>query len=141
MNDGYIPYRLPMLKCISDAVFVSQNGLSYMDKKYPGHKFSSHLFRLGSLKKGIAVASEDEIFRLYTCSSFAPVKRLDLLAQALLHSDIVIEWHHIGGGKEPDIAKVMQIVECFPPNVKFISHGFIQPDRVLDKYDGKCNRS
>jgi colanic acid/amylovoran biosynthesis glycosyltransferase len=136
MNDGYIPYRQPLLKCISDAVFVSQHGLSYMEQKYPGHKFASHLFRLGSLKRGVAVPSEDGIFKLYTCSSYAPVKRLDLLARALMYADTKIEWNHIGSGKGPDIEKVMRIVENFPSNVKFIDHGFIQPDNVLDKYNG-----
>lgn len=136
MNDGYIPFRKPLLKSITDAVFVSQNGLSYMDTKYPGHKFKSHLFRLGSLSKGIARSSTDGIFRIYTCSSFVPVKRMDLLAEALTLCNIDVEWHHIGGGKVHEIDRIMKIIENFPPKVKFVGHGFIPPDTVLAKYDG-----
>lgn len=62
---------------------------------------TAHLTYLGSIKyyDGICQSSEDNVFRIVTCSGVTPVKRIGLLVEALKDwNSSKIQWTHIGGG-------------------------------------------
>ena len=99
-NNGYIPIRENLLKHIDLAVFISLQGKLYLKRKYPKIKFNSILSYLGTNNHGISKRSNDEIFRIVSCSFVSPVKRIHLIYNALqLITDYEIEWTHIGGGE------------------------------------------
>lgn len=65
------------------------------------HDEKSKITYLGSIKefKGFNTISENEKFKIVSCSNISPVKRLNLIIEALkLWDKGKIKWTHIGGG-------------------------------------------
>lgn len=57
---------------------------------------------IDKLEDGFCARSNDGVFRILSCSHIVPVKRIELLFEALeQYSDCPIEWFHIGSG--PDL--------------------------------------
>lgn len=90
----------------------------------------------GSTKKnpGMAKVSEDGVFRIVTCSGLSPVKRLDVLAEALemYSKDVPIEWTIIGDG--PDKEKIRNIISRYNNNVSVNFVGKVNNDEVHKYY-------
>ncbi|MDY4948212.1 MAG: glycosyltransferase [Clostridium cadaveris] len=92
-----------------DAIcFISNYGKEFYEKNIFSSYFSEKplkdkLFRLGCIKKlsGINSSSQDDKFRIISCSRITSVKRIELLAQIarkLQESNIL--WKHIGTGED-----------------------------------------
>lgn len=92
----YFPLRKKVLKALDRAVFISQSGEKYFQKKYPGCR--TLYSPLGSISVGVPQKRKDGIIRVVSCSTIIPLKRVDLIFKALnLLEDLKIEWTHIGG--------------------------------------------
>jgi glycosyltransferase involved in cell wall biosynthesis len=131
-NNDYIPFRIPMLRNLDHAVFISQQGLDYAKNRYPKIDFDAHLFKLGCKKGGLSKPSEDGIFRLVSCSTVVEIKRLDLLAEALKQLDFEIHWTHLGDG--PLFDQLQQYINKLPGNIKTYLPGRISPEEVFEYY-------
>ena len=83
--------------------------------------------------------SDDGIYRIVSCSSLIPVKRLELLISglklyALENPTRQIEWHHIGSG--PLFVETGEYANrILPDNVKWSLPGQISNQAVLDYYN------
>ncbi len=102
-NNGYIPLRLQTIKKIDKIFLISDDGLEYLSSLYPLFRQKFYLSPMGVEKKDIInKSSKDSVFRIVSCSFISPVKRIDLIIEALMllsqKIDIQIEWYHLGGG-------------------------------------------
>ena len=92
----YFPIRKKVLSALDKAVFISQGGEKYFQKKYPGCK--TMYSPLGSVSVGVPAKINDGVIRVVSCSTIISLKRVDLIFKALnLLEDLQIEWTHIGG--------------------------------------------
>ena len=128
-NSNYIPFRNILLKNADIILTVSEDGKNYLTEKYPASKQKIIVARLGTIGRGLARKSSDGILHLFSCSSLIALKRVHLIAEALLKiTDISVIWTHLGDG--PELERVMEIARHFPPNIKFDFRGHVQPDEV-----------
>jgi glycosyltransferase involved in cell wall biosynthesis len=133
LYDGYLPVQEAILERIDIAVFISKHGQDYLKNKYPHLQLNTVVSYLGTGDNGMSKVSNDNIFRILTCSFVIPVKRLFLLFEALqLVSDYEIEWTHIGDG--PDFEMLKKTVQKSRNNVKVNLLGQISNQEVLTYY-------
>lgn len=131
IRNKYTRYEMKkfMYETLDSICFISEYGKRLFQRTtYDFYHFvnpdKQKVFRLGVQKEaeGDATASTDGILRIATCARVVPVKRLDLLANALCEiDDVEIEWTHFGSGECMDDLK--KIIAKFPENVKCILKG------------------
>lgn len=131
-NAGYIPFRNQLLQSIDRGLVISKNGLDYITSKYPRFTSKIKLNRLGTIEKGKSMESQDGVFRIFSCSSLIPLKRILLLARSLKLIPFQVLWTHIGDG--PQKQDLLEIIKSFPENIRFYSTGWIDPHKVTDYY-------
>ncbi len=131
-KQGYITFRTDLLKNIDYAITISEDGANYLNAKYPNINFKTKIIRLGCIKKGEAKLSDDSVLRIVSCSNVIPLKRINLIAEALTFIDFELQWTHFGDGECFDELKNQ--VLSIPENIKVVLPGRITPDKVLEYY-------
>jgi glycosyltransferase involved in cell wall biosynthesis len=135
----YIPLRWATLR-VTDAIFpISVHGARYLADRYPEARPRCETFRLGVPRSASTNSgSEDGVLRVASCSYLVPVKRVGLLADALVllgrrHPDRQIEWDHFGGGPlEDDLRRT--VMAMMPDNVTARFRGSIANMQVCKFY-------
>lgn len=125
LKEVYFISRMVM----DEYIELNKNYLEHTDKYIPVH------FGCKKKREGLSKASEDGTLRIATCSGISPVKRLDILAEALCLYDgkVKIEWTVLGNG--PDMEKVKAITDKFDETkVSAIFKGNVANDQVHDYY-------
>ena len=165
---GFLPYREGLFSSIDYAVPISKHGAKYILDNYGNLIDSNRIkpFRLGSFNSGlleeIAEAMQGEIigeakeknkgkaFKVISCSNVIELKRVELIAKALLNiakdSEFCkemktngfnkIEWIHIGDGALlPEIKEICSkvIIEKSQLNINFT--GSLSHNSVLELYN------
>lgn len=99
-SDSYIPMRQYLLEELDDVYLISDDGKNYLKDKFPQYEDKLKVSRLGTLDKGLAPHDSDKkTFKIVSCSNTVPVKRVDLIIDALSQiTSIPVEWVHFGGG-------------------------------------------
>jgi colanic acid/amylovoran biosynthesis glycosyltransferase len=124
IKGGYIPYRKKLLKNLNTAIFISEMGRNYMVDKYSEINFNSIVFRLGTRANHFSAKSKDGIFRIVSCSYVVPIKRVQLILEALQMLPFKTLWTHLGDGPLlPEIKKKInsggsQLEGFFPGHLK-----------------------
>ena len=132
---SYKPCRSFLLSLIDKVYAVSDHGKNYLTSKYLKYSNKIETARLGtSVQNFSCKASTDGIFRVVSCSSIVPVKRIPFLAKILCKvaievPDKEIIWNHIGAGVEME--KLKEETQFFPDNLKYVFHGNIPNTKVL----------
>jgi glycosyltransferase involved in cell wall biosynthesis len=130
---GYIPIQRQIIEKIDVAVFISQHGEKYFKEKYKTLAIKSQVHYLGTIDHGISKRSNDSIFRVVSCSSVIPVKRVFLLLDALeTYNEGKVEWTHIGAG--PDFERLKIRTQQFSGNLKVNLPGQISNQDVISYY-------
>jgi len=135
---AYKPCRSFLFSLIDKVYTVSDDGKYYLECNYPKYSYKIETARLGtSLPDFSCKISTDGIFRVVSCSSIIPVKRVPLLAKVLCkvaekNIDRKIIWTHIGDGIERE--KVMIETQSFPSNLHCKFHGNISNEEVFSFY-------
>lgn len=139
LHPPYIPCRGWLLGHIDRVFLVSENARSYLLSRHPESSNRLAVARLGSPEPGfLASPSSDGTLRVVSCSSFLPVKRVDVLAQGLVlaagrRPDRLIEWQHFGGGPlRPEIETLMK--KSAPSNLLWAFCGHVSNAEVLKRY-------
>lgn len=132
---NYIPFNQFKSKHLSKIYFISENGFDYFKNKI-NDKFQN----LAISKLGVEISEtypqkETQEFVIVSCSFIAPVKRIELLIEALsLIHDFEIKWIHIGDGSERlgiyDLAKN----KLDKQNIEYQFIGSITNTEILDFY-------
>lgn len=129
-NGGYIHLRKQQLMGIGRAYFCSEYGRSYIVSRYPFMESKAEVARLGVHKRGDGFGSNDGTLRVLTISNLVPLKRVDLLANALAKVKANVEWTHVGDGEARIL--VEEAASHFPPNVKLQLLGRLPNDEVVN---------
>ncbi|SNU02005.1 Glycosyltransferase involved in cell wall bisynthesis [Ruaniaceae bacterium KH17] len=132
---GYLPFRRGSMRVLDTLSLISRHGHEYVKRTIPGFSEKMRLDYMGTEDRGIAAIPPDRVpLRIVTCSNVVPVKRLDLLIDALtkLASDIEVQWTHYGDG--PMLPQLRQRAEFLGPAVSVIFKGSVPNAQVLDDY-------
>lgn len=128
---GYIPFRSYIVKNLDTIYAISQDGLKYLKKTC--NQDNIELSRLGVENNGINPPSGN-LFTIVSCSWCRPVKRVELIIDALaMISEFNIEWHHFGDGELYEKIKVIA-QKKLPANVNAVFHGETSNQQILDFY-------
>ena len=95
---------------------ASQAGLDDMVSRWPVHKDTFRLARLGTTDHGLGPWWNCEELRVVSCSNFVELKRVPLIAEALRKIQGPVHWTHFGDG--PMRAGVEALIKTLPPNVR-----------------------
>lgn len=98
---NYLPLRYYILKNVDMVYPCSNNGSEYLKERYPDYENKIQTAYLGTRDFGTKDASGDGPFHIVSCCHIVPLKRVDLLAQALSKlsgSGLKLKWTHFGGG-------------------------------------------
>ncbi len=139
-------FRPPYWPCRSAAVTLtdalladSEAGAGYLRKRHPASAAKIEMSLLGVRDPGFRSSpSTDGVFRVLSCSHIRPVKRIDLLLQAIqraaaLRPEQKFEWHHYGTGE--GLSDLEQRAgNGFPSNARAIFHGYSTTQALMDFY-------
>lgn len=127
---NYIPFRKSLIKHASLIAPSSKIGETHLKSLYPRFSEKIKVKMLGVCGIGKSVQLHDGIFRIITVSYISPVKRLNILAKALLNFNGKIEWTHLGDG--PLRIELEVLIQQLPSNVKVNLKGMVESTKVLD---------
>ena len=133
-NPPICPYQPFLVNSIDKVVAISNDGHDYLLKKYPKSSKTITKSRLGVLGGKKAVPSSDNVLRIVSCSFLVPVKRVELIAKALMKIDIPIHWVHIGDGPERVNIEAL-ISQINNPKIKVLLLGQLPNEEVLHYYE------
>lgn len=111
---GRIPFQGPGLDGFDGVYSVSKAGADYLRDQYPALAPRIHVAHLGvEAPPAIGGPSTDGVFRIVSCSSCIPIKRVELLASGVAelkreYPSIDFTWTHMGDG--PTLASARAIV-------------------------------
>ena len=114
---GYHPYKQYMDERLDRVVFACQCAKDYyLDRhgKADSHRYPVH--RLGVPPKERVVCPSEKNLRLLSCSNLLALKRVDLIASALmLINGFDVEWSVVGDG--PEMEKLKAMAKQLPENI------------------------
>lgn len=129
---GFIPFRKFQQDHVKYIASISQDGIKYLNERFPDLKNKVVLHRLGTSDNGISVWKPENSIRIVSCSNIKKVKRLHLLAEALKFCNCKMEWHHFGDGELKD--QITAIAETFPKEISYKIYGRIPSQDLFDFY-------
>lgn len=97
---GYLPFRERVLKRLDRLYSISDDGKKYFSEHYDG-KYDEKIVisRLGTVRKfDVYTGDRGEEPVIVSCSNLIPVKRVELIIDALCEYDKPITWYHFGDG-------------------------------------------
>jgi glycosyltransferase involved in cell wall biosynthesis len=123
-----------------DALFLAcENAKLYIQQRFPQDVPDCEVWHLGVPQPSrINHASSDAVFRLVSCSYLVPVKRVELLLEAVaevgrLHPEQQIDWKHFGGGPEEE--RLRSLASRVPANVSCHWYGSVPNDEIRRHYE------
>lgn len=129
-------FRTQMLEKLTSCFMITQDAVKYLSSKFPKVKTKLHLSRLGVPDRGISSASNDEVFRIVTCSNIYKVKRVILIAQSLCAiKEINVQWTHFGDGPKDLRENLMEEIAKLPKNVDFHFKGRCSNQAVMQFFN------
>mgnify|MGYP002783940119 CR=1 FL=1 len=100
----YLPALRFVFKKVDQVYVVSKDGAEYLKKRFPLSAKCIQVSYMGTSDPGfLATRSEDGVCRLVSCAFIVPVKRLEMLMDALIllrttYPSFRFHWTHLGGG-------------------------------------------
>lgn len=135
-NGGRQPFKYIMDERLDKVFFVAEQGKNYYLNKYSKENSDKYIIsRLGTMKREGKCSNEEPIFRIVSCSSIIPLKRVDLLVKALSRINKKIEWVHFGSGMDMD--KVCQLADSMlsnKVNIVYKFKGYVSNDKIMEYY-------
>lgn len=135
---GYIPLRDEILSNIDRVFCISESGKRYLTEKHQRYSSKYYVRRLGTSDHGIQLClREKNQFKLVSCSNCIPVKRIQLIIEALAiladRGKVLISWHHFGAGELLD--SLQELAEKkLKEKVDYCFMGSIQNEILLETY-------
>lgn len=130
--------RIAFRKCIYEGAAsiwtISSHGEKYIGRNYPEYHGKVKLSRLGVEDFGLGpLSTELKSYQIVSCSSIIPLKRVDLIAQLMLKSELPIRWIHFGGEKEA-FDQLLKILGDGRPGLEVIWNGKVTNEGLMDFY-------
>ena len=135
--NNYIPLRETILKYVDNVYPCSEYGTQYLKHLYPLYNEKIAARFLGTKDYGLSnysVRNKREVFKIVSCSNVIPIKRLDLIVQALSHiQEYRIIWTHYGDGYLLDSIKQMS-KQLLPKNITAEFMGNVDNEELMNSY-------
>jgi glycosyltransferase involved in cell wall biosynthesis len=132
-NPAYLPLQSEVIKGLEKLYIISEDGKNYLSTKYPDIKNKLEVRRLGTKNPGrTGKQSDDDTLRIISCSYVVPVKRLELLIDALKLCQHKIEWTHIGDG--PLFESIKSKAKELPSHITARFLGNKKNNEIFDYY-------
>lgn len=130
----YLPFRHFISQSLNAVYSISQKGIDYAQAVWKVNTHNFKLSRLGVNQQNVIYTSQNKVFTIISCSSLIPLKRVHLIAEALLqlNKKIVARWIHIGDG--PKRKNIESITENYSSNIEAIFTGQLSNQEVLSIY-------
>lgn len=131
---GYIPFRDRVFQ-IADRVYsISEKGRKYLSERHGGqYDEKISVSRLGTVRKfGVNSDGRGEETVIVSCSDLIPLKRVGMIADALMRCDKPVSWFHFGDGELR--AGLEERCRALPDNVKARFMGFTPNDGIQKFY-------
>jgi glycosyltransferase involved in cell wall biosynthesis len=127
----------PMLQAFhirqTDCLFVvSQAGVDDLLQRYPRHRADIRLSRLGTTDHGVGPWSPAAGLRIASCANLIPLKRVELLAEALRQVPGPVHWTHFGEGSER--ARLEAVIASLPVQVHVDLRGSVPNSEIMAWY-------
>jgi len=131
---GIVPVRKETLQYITKVFVCSREGCDFLKSKHSVYFDKFEVNYLGTKDYGEKVKTPRmEKFVIATCARMVPLKRIDLLINALkLFKVIEIEWYHFGDG--PERVNIESMIKTLPSNVKPHLLGNVDHDTLMTFY-------
>lgn len=137
---GRQPFKRIMTENIDKIIFIAEAGKKYYEKVYEKNNAGKYIVsRLGTKERDkLSVQNNcEDIFRLVSCSSVIPLKRIQLIIDALaLLENERVDWLHFGDGA--DYLKIKKYAEeqlSTRENISFQLMGFMTNEKILEYYE------
>lgn len=131
-RSGFLPSREFLMSNLDLILSISDDGKKYLQKKYPQYASKIKVSKLGTYDKGRNNPGQEK-FHILTVSRLTPVKRINLLIEALsLWNTTNVLWTHIGDGPEMD--KLKNIAQEKLNNIDFEFLGYKPNNEVYEYY-------
>lgn len=129
----YIPMREILLNNIEKVYPCSDYGTLYLKNKFSKYSDKIETKFLGTLDHGLQTYEDSDSLRLVSCSNVVPIKRLDLIVEALSNiNDFNIEWTHYGDGVELDRIKFLS--NKLNSNINVVFKGNVPNKELMVEY-------
>ncbi|MEO8474137.1 MAG: glycosyltransferase [Chryseolinea sp.] len=132
----YLPFRRVLALNLDKIFAISTDGCEHLRRQLSDHEQNKiTTSRLGTARPGLAPKKVLKEFTLVSCSFLVPVKRVDLLIDALSHLDQTIHWIHIGDGAVKDNveSRARQVLSA-KSNIRFTFLGNLTLSALYDFY-------
>lgn len=135
-EDKYIPFHKQLYQELDCIAAISQDGKAYLEKAY-GAMNKVKVYHLGAYDRGtLNPCQQRDIFRIVSCSRVIPLKRLELIAEALSQiKNKQIHWIHFGDGEQME--SLRNAVSVLPDNVTVELPGRVSNQSVYDHYQNQ----
>ncbi len=132
------PFKQYMDEKTDRTVFISEQGKKYYEEQYSAlERSQKHVIcRLGVLPQSVQIEQKRSEFLLVSCANLYPLKKIDLLIQALsLIKTEEITWIHFGKGtEEAELEKLAKELLKPTNNIKYEFKGFMPNEEVMAYY-------
>lgn len=131
---NYLPFRHFIVENISKIFSISTDGVNYAQKNWKvGIQDKFCVSRLGVSNKLPFQIIHKDTFLLVSCSNIIPLKRVNLIAEALKNIIATpIKWVHIGDG--PERNKLETLIQDLPANIQVELLGRLSNSNVKRYY-------
>lgn len=115
-----------------DFVFpVSIQGKKYLDERV-GKRNNVVAMHLGIEDHGVCSGSADLPFQIVSCSNAIPLKRIDLIIEALSNLNIDFVWRHFGAGEQ--LEELKDLASKKLRRGTFFFKGSVANEKLMDFY-------
>ena len=134
-HNNYLPYKSSILKHAKICTFISEHGRDYAKKCYPFVRNISKVHYLGAKAIAQNKLESGQKFHIVSVSRAVPLKRLELIVEALKLIKSSVKWTHIGDGDVLDSIRyeAQKITDVNPKcEVEFL--GWLTPEAIYSYY-------
>ncbi len=131
-DTNYIVFQKQMLNKMDLILSISKEGKKYINEHYGINKDKILVSYLGTKDCGIQEYKKTNYLRVISCSRIDPLKRIDLIHEAVINTNVNIEWIHIGGGKLFESYKKKYEIDSDTKKIKFL--GKMNNEEILEYY-------
>ena len=125
---GYFPFRKLQLSSVEKVLAVSQQGERHLIKRYPNFSDKIEQLYLGTRRLRPNPFDGDQL-HLLSISNLIPLKRVELIIDALAATDRPIRWTHFGDGEL--MPELIERAKNLGENIHYHFHGHVENKKIL----------
>ncbi|HSJ69437.1 MAG TPA: glycosyltransferase [Anditalea sp.] len=133
-SHGIIPFRQTVYTEANSIFPISKDGRNYITENWPQYKHKVKTHYLGVKKQELGPIPNMDRYRIISCSSIIPLKRLDKILSVISYISEPVEWIHFGGSVEEIQAIKYKADNILRDRGKFIHKGQVNNRDLLNFY-------